>query len=121
MTVGIHGTQIHNRPPRTWTQTAHAIVFFLVFISGCLMINAAQFVFLLPLRFLPLASARSLYYAGIRLSEGAFATLLSKCHSPFSVASIKLKVMSSSHVPVVRTFASRHQLRTRRPWRILEG
>ena len=81
MTV-IHATQIHNRPPRTWTQTTHAVVFFLVFISGCLMINAAQFVFLLPLWFLPLASAKSLYYAGIRLSEGAFGTLLSKCHSP---------------------------------------
>jgi hypothetical protein len=79
--VGIHGTQIHNRPPRTWTQTMLAIIFFLVFISGCLMIHAAQFVFLLPLRFLPLASAKSLYYAGIRLSEGAFGTLLSKCQS----------------------------------------
>jgi 1-acyl-sn-glycerol-3-phosphate acyltransferase len=40
------------------------------------MINASQFVVLLPLRCLPLALAKSLYHAGIRLSKGAFGTLL---------------------------------------------
>jgi hypothetical protein len=42
----------------------------------------SQFVFLLPLRFLPFAPAKSLYDAGIRFSKGAFGTLLSKCLSP---------------------------------------
>jgi hypothetical protein len=73
----IYATEISNRPPKTWAQTTHAIVYFLVFNLGCLMINASQFV-LLPLRFLPLASAKSLYHTGIRLSEGAFGSLLSK-------------------------------------------
>ena len=78
MTIVIYATEIPNRPPRTWAQTTHAILYFLVFNLGCLIINASQFVFLLPLRFLPLASTKSLYHAGIRLSEGAFGTLLSK-------------------------------------------
>lgn len=78
---GIHATEIRNRPSRTWAQTMRAIVYLVVFNLGCLTTNAAQFIFLLPLRLLPFASANSLYYAGIRLSEGAFGTLLSKCHS----------------------------------------
>jgi hypothetical protein len=80
----IYATQIPDRPPRTWAQTAHAITYFIVFNLGCLMINASQFVVLLPLRCLPLALAKSLYHAGIRLSKGAFGTLLSKSRSPSS-------------------------------------
>ena len=75
---GVHTIEIPKRPPTTWAQTIHAVIFFFVFIFGCLMINASQFIFLLPLRFLPLASARPLYETGIRLSKGAFGTLLSK-------------------------------------------
>ena len=78
----IHATEIRDRPPRTWPQIAHAIVYFFVFNLGCLAINVSQFVFLLPLRFIPFVSAKSLYDAGIRLSKGAFGTLLSKCLSP---------------------------------------
>lgn len=74
----IHATQIPDRPPRIWAQTAQAIAYFIVFNLGCLMINTSQFIVLLPLRCLPLALARSLYHAGIRLSKGAFGTLLSK-------------------------------------------
>ena len=81
-TKSIHATEIQGRPPRTWRQTAHAILYFFVFNLGCIAINVSQFVFLLPLRFLPFAPAKSLYDAGIRLSEGAFGTLLSKCLSP---------------------------------------
>ena len=78
----IHATQIPDRPPRTWAQTAQAIAYFIVFNLGCLMINTSQFIVLLPLRCLPLALARSLYHAGIRLSKGAFGTLLSKSLPP---------------------------------------
>jgi hypothetical protein len=79
MTVlDVHATEIPNRPPRTWAQTTNAIAYFLVFNLGCIMINASQFLVLLPLRFLPFAPTRSLYHTGIRLSEGAFGTLLSE-------------------------------------------
>ena len=77
----IHATQIRDRPPRTWRQIANAILYFIVFNIGCLAINASQFAFLLPLRFIPLVPAKSLYDAGIRFSKGAFGTLLSKCLS----------------------------------------
>lgn len=75
-TKSLHATEIRDRPPRTWRQAAHAMLYFFVFNLGCIAINASQFVFLLPLRFIPFVSARSLYDAGIRFSEGAFGTLL---------------------------------------------
>jgi hypothetical protein len=81
-TKGVHATEIQDRPPRPWRQTAHAILYFFVFNLGCIAINASQFVFLLPLRFIPFVPAKALYDAGIRFSEGAFGTLLSKCLSP---------------------------------------
>jgi hypothetical protein len=81
-TQRMHATEIRDRPPRTWHQIAHAILYFLVFNLGCIAINASQFVLLLPLRFLPFGTTKSLYDAGIRFSEGAFGTLLSKCLSP---------------------------------------
>jgi hypothetical protein len=78
----VHTIEIPSRPPSTWAQTVHAILYFIVFNFGCVMINASQFVFLLPLHFLPLDSAKSLYGTGIRLSKGAFGTLLSKSLGP---------------------------------------
>jgi len=81
-TKGIHATEIQDRPPRTWRQIARAVVYFFVFNLACSAMNASQFVLFLPLRFLPFVPAKSLYNAGIRFSEGAFGTLLSKCLSP---------------------------------------
>lgn len=80
-TISIHATEIRDRPPRSWRQIAYGILFFFVFNLGCLAINASQFLFILPLRLIPLVSAKSLYDAGIRFSEGAFGSLLSKCLS----------------------------------------
>lgn len=77
-TKRIHATEIRDRPPGTWWQTANAILFFFTFNLGCFAINASQFIFLLPLRFLPFVLAKSLYDAGIRFSKGAFGTLLGK-------------------------------------------
>lgn len=119
-TKGIHATEIRDRPPRTWRQIAHAILYFFVFNLGCIAINASQFVFLLPLRFIPYAPAKSLYDAGIRFSEGAFGTLLSKCLCSL-LASIELIDMSSSYVSMVRTFSSRYHPRTRWTGRVLDG
>ena len=77
----IYATEIRDRPPRTWQQIGYAILYFFVFNLGCLAVNGSQFLFLLPLRFIPFVPAKSLYDAGIRFSEGAFGTLLSKCLS----------------------------------------
>jgi hypothetical protein len=77
--TNVYATEIQNRPPRTWRQIAYAIVYFFVFNLGCLAVNASQFLFLLPLRFIPFVQAKSLYDAGIRYSKGAFGTLLGKC------------------------------------------
>ena len=70
---------IASRPHRTWAQTAHGLVFLVVFLFGCLMINGSQFVVLLPLRLLPFRFARKTYYEGIRYSKGAFGALLGTC------------------------------------------
>jgi len=52
-----------------------------VFNLGCVLINAAQFVLLLPLRVLHLLPfGRRLYDAGIRRSKGAFGTLLGEVY-----------------------------------------
>ncbi len=116
---GIHATEIRDRPPNTWRQTAHAILYFFVFNLGCLAINASQIVFLLPLRFIPFAPVKSLYDAGIRFSKGGFGTLLSKC--PLSMSSIEWIDICSSYVSMVRTFSSRYNHRTRWPGRVLDG
>ncbi|KAI0308051.1 acyltransferase-domain-containing protein [Multifurca ochricompacta] len=72
----LHTVEIHKRPPRSWGQYFNAISYSVVFILGCLMINISQFVFVFPLLFLPFPWANSLYNSGIRLSKGAFGTLL---------------------------------------------
>ncbi|KIY45351.1 hypothetical protein FISHEDRAFT_49261 [Fistulina hepatica ATCC 64428] len=62
--------------PRSWRQTLAAIAFFIVFNFGCIMIHASQFVFLLPLRLIPLPLFRKMYDEGIRYTKGAFGCLL---------------------------------------------
>ncbi|KAF9535828.1 acyltransferase-domain-containing protein [Crepidotus variabilis] len=68
-------TPIHKRPSISGERKIYAILFAIVFNLGCLLINGSQFVFLLPLRLLPLPWARDLYYAGIRYTKGAFGCL----------------------------------------------
>jgi hypothetical protein len=75
---GLHSFPISSRPPKTWSQILSAILFVVVFDIGCLMINATQFAFLLPLRLVPFQWARELYDEGIRYTKGAFAALLSE-------------------------------------------
>ncbi|KAK0465370.1 acyltransferase-domain-containing protein [Desarmillaria tabescens] len=67
---------ISERPRQPWRRTFSAVLFFLVFNLGCLMDNASQFVFLLPLRLLPFGWSRALYVDGIRYTKGAFGCLL---------------------------------------------
>lgn len=120
-TKSTYATEIQDRPPRTWRQIAHAILYFFVFNLGCIAINASQFIFLLPLRFLPFVLAKSLYDAGIRLSKGAFGTLLSKCPFPSLMASIEWIDMSSSYVSMVRAFVFHYHPRTRWAGCVLDG
>ncbi|KAF9650669.1 acyltransferase-domain-containing protein [Thelephora ganbajun] len=75
--ANLHALPISARPRRTWTQSLNAVAFGVVFNLGCVLINVAQFVLLLPLRVLHLVPfGRRLYDAGIRRSKGAFGTLL---------------------------------------------
>ncbi|CAL1696139.1 unnamed protein product [Somion occarium] len=67
---------ISKRPPKTWSQTLNALLFIIVFDFANLMINAFQFVIVLPIRLIPVSSARNLYDEGIRYSKGAFGILL---------------------------------------------
>ncbi|RDX56035.1 hypothetical protein OH76DRAFT_1337998 [Lentinus brumalis] len=72
----LHTIPIASRPRRTWAQTAHGILFLVVFLFACLMTNGCQFLFLLPLKLLPFRRARKLYYEGIRYTKGSFGALL---------------------------------------------
>jgi hypothetical protein len=72
----MHAIEIAKRPPRTWSQTIHGILFFVLFSLGCTMVNLSQFVALLPFYFLPFSFTKSIYDAGIRRSKGSFGTLL---------------------------------------------
>ncbi|KAI0670062.1 acyltransferase-domain-containing protein [Trametes maxima] len=72
----LHTLPIAARPRRTWAQTAHGLLFLIVFLFGCAMINGSQFVVLLPLKLLPFRAARKAYYEGVRYSKGAFGALL---------------------------------------------
>lgn len=72
----LYSIPISSRPPNSWLQKLYASIFFVVFNLGCLMINASQFVFLLPLRLLPFTWANELYGEGIRYTKGSFGTLL---------------------------------------------
>ncbi|TFK57392.1 acyltransferase-domain-containing protein [Heliocybe sulcata] len=74
--VPVYALPISARPRRTWAQVVNGILFCIVFNLGCLMVNGTQFVFLLPLRLVPLNAAYKLYEAGIRYTKGAFAALL---------------------------------------------
>ncbi|THH21467.1 hypothetical protein EW146_g75 [Bondarzewia mesenterica] len=76
MSTGLFARKISDRPPKNWAQTLNAIAYAVVFNFGCLMINASQFAFLLPLRLLPFEWAGRWYDAGIRYSKGAFGALL---------------------------------------------
>ena len=73
----LHVLPISERPKRTWAQFLNSVAFVVIFNLGCILINTAQFVLLLPLRFFHLVPlGRRLYDTGIRRSKGAFGTLL---------------------------------------------
>lgn len=73
----LYSVPIAARPPKPWSRLFKAILFFLFFNLGCLIINTSQLLFLLPLRVLPFSFARHLYVEGNRFAKGAFGCLLS--------------------------------------------
>ncbi|EKM60925.1 uncharacterized protein PHACADRAFT_247149 [Phanerochaete carnosa HHB-10118-sp] len=84
----LHTLEISQRPRKTWAQTFNAVLFFLVFNLGCLMISGFQFACLLPLRLLPFPEAQKWYDEGIRYSKGACGTLLVLVTQLFAPASL---------------------------------
>ncbi|KAJ7655086.1 acyltransferase-domain-containing protein [Mycena polygramma] len=59
-----------------WKRKLVAILSAVVFTVACLMTNATQIVFLLPLLLLPFEWSRSLYGTGIRYTKRSFGSLL---------------------------------------------
>lgn len=95
----LHAKPIASRPPISWGRTLKAITFFILFNFGCLMVNAFQFIFLLPLRVLPFHWSMSMYDEGVRYTKGAFGCLLSM---PVWILTLNLdSTYLSSHVPGV--------------------
>ena len=77
----LHTLPISGRPPNSWPQTAHGILFAVLFDFGLIMVNCFQVVFLLPLLLLPFNWSRDLYEEGVRYTKGSIATLLSESHT----------------------------------------
>ncbi len=97
----LYTVPISERPRQPWRRTFSAVLFFLVFNLGCVMINASQFVFLLPLRLLPFKWSRALYVDGIRYTKGAFGCLLSTSPNQHLPSIVALSVPLSPDMPVV--------------------
>ncbi|EJC98701.1 acyltransferase-domain-containing protein [Fomitiporia mediterranea MF3/22] len=79
---------IKDRPPKTWFQFIHGILSLAVFLTGCIILHAAQLAFMLPLRLVPSRRARELYERGVRYTKGAFgslATLMCQLFAPTSL------------------------------------
>ncbi|KAF8649789.1 hypothetical protein AX16_005555 [Volvariella volvacea WC 439] len=89
-TPPLHMLPVSQRPPNTWSAKIRGALFCILFNFGCLMINGSQFVFLLPLRFLPFLWARQLYDEGIRYTKGAFGCLLILMCQWFAPTSLKI-------------------------------
>lgn len=81
----LHTLPVAQRPKRTIRQTINALLFFVFFEIGCLLIVFTQFCFVVPLRILPFSFAREAYRHGIRYTKGAFGNLLilmNQCFAP---------------------------------------
>lgn len=73
----LHTIPIVERPPKTWFQLIHGIICLTVYLTGCVMVNATQLVFVLPLLLIPGKRARALHEEGVRYTKGAFGKLIS--------------------------------------------
>ncbi|KIY65512.1 hypothetical protein CYLTODRAFT_424273 [Cylindrobasidium torrendii FP15055 ss-10] len=85
-----HALPVSKRSKRPWSRTPYAILFFILFNLGCLMVNGTQFIVVLPLRLLPFEWARSLYTKGINYTKGAFGCLLVLICSIFSPTTLRV-------------------------------
>lgn len=73
----LYALPISERPSKTWAQFSNGVAFGVLFNIGCVLINVAQFVLLLPLKALHwVPFGKRLYDTGIRRSKGAFGMLL---------------------------------------------
>ena len=72
------GVEISKRPPKSWAQLAHGVVFLFVFFFACCMIQFTQNIFVVPLGLLPFKWAKEAHEAGVRYTKGAFGVLISE-------------------------------------------
>ncbi|KAH7915340.1 acyltransferase-domain-containing protein [Hygrophoropsis aurantiaca] len=80
----LHQLPISARPAKTTRQKLNAALFIAVFLPACIIVNAFQFMFLLPLKLLPFAWSNELYNEGIRYTKGAFAILMNLMNQVFA-------------------------------------
>lgn len=66
---------ISSRPWRTFAQLVNMVLAMFTFLTGCIMIDAAHLMFLLPLSLLPFSWAQKLFSEGVRYNKGAFGLL----------------------------------------------
>ncbi|THH10539.1 hypothetical protein EW145_g1245 [Phellinidium pouzarii] len=81
---------IADRPRKSWYQFAHGVVFLIVFLFGCIMINTTQLVFVLPLRLVPNARVRALYEEGVRYTKGSFGMLITLACQLFAPTTLRV-------------------------------
>ena len=78
-TPPLHTIQVPHRPRKTVLQFLHGVAFLTVFNLCCILINAFQIMFMLPLKaFRYLDVAERAYDEGIRYTKGAFGVLISE-------------------------------------------
>ncbi|KAI5116740.1 hypothetical protein M0805_000434 [Coniferiporia weirii] len=78
------------RPPKTWFQLVHGVLALTVFLFGCVMVNATQLIFVLPLRLVPNQRVRELYEKGVRYTKGAFGMLTTLMCQLFAPTTIRV-------------------------------
>lgn len=72
------GIEISKRPPKTFTQKVLGIISLVVFLFGCISVNATQLLFVVPLALLPFPWAKEAHESGVRYTKGAFGILISQ-------------------------------------------
>lgn len=72
------GIEISKRPPKTFTQKLLGLISLVVFLVGCISVNATQLLFVVPLALLPFPWAKEAHESSVRYTKGAFGILISE-------------------------------------------
>lgn len=74
----IYSIPIKSRPTKSWFQVLYGTVSIVFFLTGCIMVNATQMLFVMPLRLIPDKRALELHETGVKYTKHAFGVLISK-------------------------------------------